>query len=164
MKTMYLSWGLLLLMTTIHGVRADQNTAILTVNVTINVPPCDINNNNTINIDFGNNVAVTDVAAGLVKKPINYTLECSNIDTSKSLKIMIHGTGADFDSNVLQTSIPDLAIQLQANGTNLPLNTNVNFANVENKPVLEALLVQKPGARLATGDFKAGATMTVDYQ
>lgn len=154
--------GVILLMC--QSVWADQNTAIITVNVTINAAPCDINGNKPIDVDFGSEVAVTDVAAGLVEKEISYTLDCGNADKTKSLKMEIKGTGADFDADVLKTSITDLGVKIQANGTDYPLNTALNFASADTKPALKAVLVQKPGARLQTGSFTAGATMAVDYQ
>lgn len=146
-----------------HNAVADISTNV-TVKVTITASPCTVNNNQTIDVDFGSNVAVTDVAAGLVEKDINYELDCSNMDTAKSLKMVIKGDGAEFDADVLKTSITDLGIEIKANGAKYPLNTAFNFANSEAKPALSALLVQKNGSRLDTGEFTAGATMMVDYQ
>lgn len=143
---------------------AEENTAMITVNVAINAAPCEINHNQNIDVDFGSDIAVTDVATGMVKKTIGYELDCSNMDIAKSLKMTIQGTGADFDTDVLKTSVADLGVQIQANGSEYPLNTALNFANAETKPTLTALLVQKSGARLQTGAFTAGATMMVDYQ
>lgn len=147
-----------------QSVRADDSSATVTVTVTINSAPCVINNNQNIDVDFGSNMAVTDVAAGMIERPITYALDCSTMDTEKSLKMMIQGTGTDFNGDVLKTSMTDLGIKIKANGSDYPLNTAFNFASADSKPTLTALLVQKPGARLQTGAFTAGATMTVDYQ
>lgn len=139
-------------------------TAPLTVKVTIIAAPCEINSGKLIDVDFGDEIAVTDVAAGLVEKEINYDLNCSNMDTAKSLKMEIDGDGADFNADVLKTSITDLGVKIEANGADYHLNTALNFDNADSKPALKAVLVQKPGARLQTGEFTAGATMKVDYQ
>lgn len=143
---------------------ADQNTAIITVNVTVNAAPCEINHNQNIDVDFGDEVAVTDVAAGLVEKDIAYDLDCSNADTARSLKMQISGAGSDFDATVLKTSVTDLGVKIKADGNDFPLNSGLALASRDAKPALKAVLVQKPGARLQTGAFTAGATMTVDYQ
>lgn len=140
---------------------ADQNTANITVKIAINAAPCDIDD---IDVDFGSEVPVTDVAAGLAEKSVDYNLDCSSMNTSRSLKMVIQGVGASFDANALKTSIPDLGIKIQANGSDYPLNTALNFTNASSKPVLTALLVQKPGVTLDAGDFNATATMMVDYQ
>lgn len=159
-------WLMALLATTVVSTSAlaDQNTAMLTVKVTINAAPCEINGNTPIDVDFGSSVAVTDVEAGLVEKDIVYTLDCGRADKTKSLKMVIAGTGADFDADSLKTSMTDLGVKIQASGADYPLNTALNFASADTKPALKAVLVQKPGARLQTGAFTAGATMTVEYQ
>lgn len=76
----------------------------------------------------------------------------------------ITGTGASFNSDVLKTSINELGVKIKADGTDYPVNTNLNLATINSKPQLTALLVQQAGVRLPTGQFTAGATMTVDYQ
>ncbi|AGE94449.1 fimbrial protein [Citrobacter farmeri] len=148
-------------------VRAEDNytnTTTITVNVTVNSAPCDINPQGPITVDFGNNIAVTDVAAGLVEKNISYDLDCSSMDTTKLLKMTIQGTGVAFDNNVLTTSIANLGVKIKANGMDYSLNTGIIFSSAAAKPTLKALLVQKPGARLQTGLFTASATMLVEYQ
>lgn len=157
-------WMLFLLAPLCQSVRAQDNAALITVNVTIQAATCKINNNQNIDVDFGSEVAVTDVAAGLVEQKIIYDLDCSSVDTDKSLKMVISGMGADFDGNVLKTSMTDLGVKIKADGTDYPLNTDLGLASKDTKPALTALLVQKAGARLQTGAFTAGATMKVDYQ
>ncbi|ELY5814259.1 fimbrial protein [Cronobacter turicensis] len=143
---------------------ADDNTAQITVTVTINSAPCVINNNQNIDVNFGESVVTTDVMAGTIQKAINYTLDCSNADTAKLLKMHISGTGADFNSSYLQTTIPELAVKLKADGVDFPLNTNLDMVSADAKPQLFAELVSKPGTHLPTGGFTAGATMSVDYE
>ncbi|ELJ4094514.1 fimbrial protein [Salmonella enterica] len=154
----------LLILLTAGMVHADDYSATITVTVTATNPPCVINNNQIIDVDFGQNVVVTDVAAGTVEKPVPYTLDCGNLDPSKSLKMRITGNSAGFDNALLQTNIPELGIKLNANGVEFPLNTDLLFSSSEEKPYLSAALVQQPGYRLPVGEFSAGATMTVDYQ
>lgn len=126
--------------------------------------PCEVNNNQLIDVDFGDSVITTDVANGTVEKAVNYSLDCTNADQSKTLVMRISGTGADFDTDVLKTNMPELGVKMKADGADYPLNTNLVMANALTKPALMAQLVQQPGARLSTGSFTAGATMTVDYQ
>lgn len=146
------------------GWASDSNQVELTVTVTIQIPPCVINDNQPIDVNFGSNVFTTDVAAGTVKQDIVYSLDCSGADQMKKLKMKISGTGASFDSKLLKTNFDALAIELDANGSLYPLNTDLNFDSVADKPTLSALLVQQPGGHLPTGDFTASSTMTVSYQ
>ena len=147
-----------------EAVASGETTAMITVKVVINAAPCEINNNQIIDVDFGDNVITTDVPKGTVEKSVNYTLDCTNADQSKTLAMRISGNGADFDDKVLQTSIPELGVKLKADGVDYPLNTDLTLASAASKPALTALLVQQSGARLPTGGFTAGATMTVSYQ
>jgi len=126
--------------------------------------PCEINGNQQINVDFGDNVITTDVSAGLVTKDITYTLDCSNAGSTSNLSMEISGTIVDFDQygGSLETSIPELAIKLKHDGADFPLNKSLPFT-AGSQPVLSALLIQEPGSHLPTGQFSASATMTVDY-
>ena len=162
---MKLSLQALLLGSLICGTAiADDNLANITIKVTVNAAPCEINNNQLIDVDFGNNIITTDVAGGTVEKSVNYTLDCTNAVQSKTLVMRISGSGADFDNTVLKTNIPELGVKFEADGANYPLNTSLVLSSSESKPALMAILVQQLGARLPTGGFTAGATMTVDYQ
>lgn len=135
---------------------------VILSNATISLPACDLNNGNPIDVDFGSAVAVTDVAAGTVEKSIDYTLTCTY--DNYGLKMKILGAGASFDNDLLKTNINEMGIKITANGTALPLNTDLNFASAAAKPALKAILTQQPGARLPTGAFTASATMRVEYQ
>jgi type 1 fimbria pilin len=146
-------------------VRDDFNNnpvQVVLTNATISLPACNFNNGNPIDVDFGSAVAVTDVAAGTVEKSIDYTLTCTY--DNYGLKMKILGTPASFDNDLLKTDINEMGIKITANGTALPLNTDLNFASAAAKPALKAILTQQPGARLPTGAFTASATMRVEYQ
>ncbi|EOI5727636.1 fimbrial protein [Cronobacter malonaticus] len=147
-----------------YPAHATETTATITVKVVINVAPCEINNNQNIDVDFGDSIITTDVTAGNIEKNIEYTLDCSNADMEKALKMHIAGASAEFNNDLLQTSIPELAVRLRADGADYPINSDLPLASATAKPVLVAALVGKPGVRLPTGGFTAGATMTVDYQ
>lgn len=162
---MKLSIQLLLLCGLICGTAfAEDNSPIVTVKVMVNAAPCEINNNQLINVDFGDNIITTDVAGGTVEKSVNYTLDCTNADQSKTLVMRISGSGADFDNALLETSIQELGVKFEADGADYPLNTSLVLGSFESKPAIMVILVQQPGVRLPTGGFTAGATMTVDYQ
>lgn len=142
----------------------EPTTTMITVKVTVVAAPCTINDDRVIDVDFGDSVVTTEVAKGNIEKTVNYTLDCTSADQSKTLAMRISGAGAAFDDQVLKTSIPALGIKLKADGADFPLNTNLALATTSSKPTLVAQLVQQPGARLPTGGFTAGATMTVNYQ
>lgn len=140
-------------------------SAMTTVTVTVTVimpPPCTINNDQKIDVNFGNSVVTNRVNGDNYLQVVDYTLECKG-NTSNAMKLQIQGSPTAFDSNALQTNVSDFGIALRANKKPLQINNWVNF-NYPDKPLLEAVPVKRAGATLAGGDFSAGATLMVAYQ
>lgn len=126
------------------------------------LPPCKINDDKPIEVNFGNEVVTTRVDGSNYRMAVNYGVTCTG-QSSSAMKIQIQGTGAGFDSTVLQADKTDLGIALFNNDKKLALNTWLNFT-YPTFPKLEAVPVKKTGATLVAGAFKAGALMIVDYQ
>lgn len=141
---------------------ANTATATIELTVTIIAPPCTINNNQAITVEFGE-VMTTRVDGSNYRMPINYTLDCNGA-SSNAMTLQIQGNGASFDSAVLQTTNPALGVQLQVDSTSLPINTVAVKFTYPNNPVLFAVPVKSDGATLTGGEFTAAATMKVDYQ
>lgn len=136
----------------------------VTVKVTvIEAPPCVINNNQTIEVNFGN-VMTNRVDGSNYEQTLYYTLSCTG-NSSNALKMQIVGTqaGSGFTSNVLQTDAAGLGIALKSGGSAMPLNSWTNFT-YPTLPVLTAVPVKGTGASLSGGAFSASATMRVEYQ
>lgn len=150
-------------MTLASGGDAVALSAVALINLTVNImaPPCVINDNRPIEVEFGN-VMTTRVDGNDYRMPVNYTLDCKDAPSS-AMKLQVQGAGASFDGALLQTSNAALGIKLQSGTTPLPINTWLNFT-YPNKPELSAVPVKQSGITLAGGEFTAGATMKVDYQ
>lgn len=147
----------------LYGPLAQAASTVLKVTVTIVAPPpCVINNNNLIEVNFGNDVMTTRIDGSYKKQPVVYSVECKNAPNN-AMKMQIQGTGAGFDSEVLQTNKDNLGVALLRNGNRQPINGWINFT-YPNLPTLEAVLVKQAGATLGGGEFSAGATMKVEYQ
>jgi type 1 fimbria pilin len=138
------------------------NTTV-TVKVTVVAPPpCIINDDRTIDVDFGNELLTTKIDGDNYIKTVDYTLECKD-STRNAMKLKIQGNATTFDASALQTNMADLGVALKANGAALNINSWVNFT-YPNLPVLQAVPVKRAGTTLSGGDFSAGATLMVDYQ
>lgn len=125
--------------------------------------PCKINDDRTLEVDFGNDVMTTRVDGNNYRRAIAYNLDCSTA-SSNALRMQIQGTAAAFDGKVLGTAErSDLGIALSANGRALPINTWLKF-RLPSQPALSAVPVKRPGATLSGGAFSAGATLLVEYQ
>lgn len=143
------------------GAPAAEQTRV-TVKVTVIAPPCEINGNNLIEVNFGNDVMTTRVDGNYKKMTVPYSVECKEIP-STAMKIRIDGTGAGFDSQVLGTNKTDFGIAFLNGGNALPINRWLDFT-YPNLPRLEAVPVKRRGVTLSGGAFSAGATMKVEYQ
>lgn len=145
------------------GPLAQAASTVIKVTVTIVAPPpCVINNNNLIEVNFGSDVMTTRIDGSYKKQPIVYSVECKNAPNN-AMKMQIQGIGAGFDGDVLKTNKDDLGVALLRNGNRQPINHWVNFT-YPNLPTLEAVPVRQAGATLSGGAFSAGATMKVEYQ
>lgn len=141
---------------------AQTATATVTVKVTVVAPPCEINNNNLIEVKFGNDVMTTRVGGDYKKMPIVYSVQCKG-GASNAVRMLIDGDGAAFDGQVLGTGKTDFGIALLSNGNRMPINTWLDF-NYPDLPKLEAVPVKRTGASLTGGPFSASATMKVEYR
>ncbi|CAI1115144.1 Minor fimbrial protein prsF precursor [Serratia proteamaculans] len=129
----------------------------------IEPPPCVINGDQPIEINFGDDVMTTRVDGSAYKKmPVSYTLTCSSPATN-ALRMQIEGTAAAFSSQQLGTDKTNLGIALLNNGAALGVNRWFNFTYPA-KPVLEAVPAKNPAGALTGGAFNATATMKIDYR
>ena len=153
--------ALIALGTTAHTAVAASYSAI-NVTVMLTAAPCEINSNNLIEVNFGNNVQTTLIDGTYMRMPVPYTVNCP-LGAPSAMNIRIEGTGAAFNHDVLTTNITDFGIALLSNGTSLPINSSKDFT-YPNWPQLEAVPVKRPGATLSGGVFSAGAVMKVEYR
>lgn len=139
-----------------------MDSATIVLNVTVTAPPpCTINGNRPIEVEFGD-VITTRVDGTHYRKPLSYTLVC-DAGARNAMQLQVTGTGAAFDNKILQTNNNGLGIKLMRGETPLSVNTWVPFT-YPNKPELWAIPVRAPGVALAVGEFSAAASMQVDYQ
>lgn len=125
--------------------------------------PCVIEDNNMIDVFFGDNVGVNRVDGVNYTQPVNYTLKCEPNISGNDLKLSIEGPKSDFDEAALQTNINDLAIRMTRNGE--PFTINERFViTPDNPPAIQAVPVKRPGSALPQGAFEVIATLVADYQ
>lgn len=163
-KRGYVWWRGLFSIALLHASGAVAgNTATVQVKVTVIAPPpCAINGDRVIDVDFGSDVVTSKVDGVNYLRAVDYSLDCQG-GSSNAMKLQVQGTPTAFDSSALQTNVADFGIALRANGQLLVINDWVKFTYPQ-KPLLQAVPVKRAGATLAGGDFSAGATLMVAYQ
>ena len=136
----------------------------LTVNVTGVVVEgvCEINNGETVHVDFGSNLQARQLDSENFMKTIDYSLVCEDL-TSNDLEMQFEGAAASFSDDYLATDREGLGIKLYMNGESMPLNTWMPFTWPE-VPVLQAAPIKDGASTVETGVFSASATLKIQYQ
>lgn len=142
---------------------APASWSSLTVNVTGVVVEgvCEINNGETIHVDFGNNLQPRLIDGENFMKAIEYSLTCEDL-TSNDLEMEFEGIATSFSEDYLATDREGLGIKLYMNGESMPINTWMPFTWPE-VPVLQAAPVKSEATEVETGVFSASATLKIQY-
>ncbi|CAI1617711.1 fimbrial protein [Serratia fonticola] len=149
----------------VMAVQAKDNEADMVFSGTlITPPPCTINDNNRIDVDFGERVGINKVDGTHYRQPMNYQISCEKGSGGNwLLSLSLIGTATGFDKNALQTNQSDLGLRVYQNDK--PFMPGSSLAiSLDNKPRLEAVPVKRAGATLTEGTFEAWATLQADYQ
>lgn len=130
----------------------------------IEPPLCQVNGDKVIAIEFGP-VIISQINGDNYKKPVPWDVVCSGTP-DKSMRMKLSGTPVAFDTNLLATSQPDLAIRIlqgKVNETQLAVNSWLPFSWPV-LPDIKLVPVKKSNAQLSAGDFTAVADLLVEYQ
>ncbi|CAI1175986.1 putative minor fimbrial subunit StfE [Serratia quinivorans] len=152
-----------------HTGRAATDLPIITVSITGTVlesAPCKINGGNTISVYFGEDLLTTRIDGVNYRKPVNYTLDCTNAG-NRAIRMQIQGLSASFDNKMLATAERrdlGIALRLTARDAEWPINSWMQLDSSMTAPALQAVPVKALGSQLTAGRFSAGATLVVDYQ
>ncbi|QDI20297.1 pilus assembly protein [Serratia marcescens] len=126
-------------------------------------PPCSINNDQLVDVDFGERVGVTKVDGKNYLKTVDYRITCEPGVSGLVLGLTVTGPQTGFDAAALQTNLPDLGIRLLQGGEAFIINKRI-VISADHPPVLQAVPVKKPGAVLEPKPFEVTATLLADYQ
>jgi len=142
------------------AVTIQPNEFLIQAHGVIVVPPCHINNDTTVDIDFGN-VGYKSIHAGNINISTWVPVYCEDNEAAYSLKIT--GSALSDKSNILETSIKGLGIALSQADNDIVLNEL--FVSSDDRGVqLDAkLLLTEEFDTSSEGLFTAHATMTTQY-
>ncbi|AKG68218.1 pilus assembly protein [Serratia fonticola] len=130
----------------------------------ITSPPCTINDDNRIDVDFGERVGINKVDGVSYRQLINYQITCREGDPGQwAMTLSLSGNAAGFDNEALLTDKANLGIRVYQNDQPFTPNTTLKIDR-DNPPRLEAVPVKNTGATLTEGTFEAWATLRAEYQ
>ncbi|EFR7793680.1 fimbrial minor subunit StfF [Salmonella enterica] len=130
----------------------------------ISPPNCTINNDQTIDVGFGN-LLINKIDGTRYAQNVPYEITCDSTvrDETMAMTLTLSGSVSDFNPAAVNTSVAGLGIELRQNDQPFTLGSTITV-NEQSIPVLKAIPVKKSGASLKEGGFDATATLQVDYQ
>lgn len=153
---------LALLMLAGGGVSSAQANDIDFKGSLIEQPPCVINDNELITVDFGNEVMTTRIDGQNYTEIAEFSLDCSAAVGTAPLKLRVAGTKASF-AEALDGGVPGLGIALMLGGQPLKPNDWQTFSSTV-KPEIRAVPVKEDGVVLDGGTFRVLASLEMEYQ
>lgn len=144
----------------VYGLELQPNETLIQVRGTAVVPPCYINSDIDVDIDFG--VSGTGSIKGGRKYVERWIpIQCEDQDAAWSVKIW--GMSISGDSNIIATDVTDLGISLSESTNKIPLNTFFK-PSTENGLMLKSQLVTMGSFMEGyEGEFNASVTITAKY-
>ena len=137
----------------------------LDIRVTGNVlapPPCVINNNQEILVQFGF-LKLSEFNGVDNKKILKIPLSCSDAPYN-DMVFSIEGDAAKFNKNIFSTSNPDIGTKISFNGKNVLPNINTSFVYADGYNInLEVELTKSSVATPDGGDLQASYIFKVNY-
>lgn len=135
------------------------------VKFTVELKTCDINNNQTIEVDFGDMI-INNIDGVAYEQPILYSLHCDDAVNGTSLNLFFeNNSGANFTAGgyrLLRTDRTGLGLLVKQNGHPFSFNDEIPFT-YGNEPTLTVVPVKNANVGLDDGEFDASALLTVEY-
>ncbi|QWZ48822.1 fimbrial protein [Enterobacter bugandensis] len=126
-------------------------------------PSCKINNGDKIEVDFGQDLGVSEIDGVNFKTKIDYNISCDS-GFPESLAIVLDTSNpAVFMNSTLQTSKSELGIHVLVNGTDAMFGQKIAVDDPSSPPVVEVVPVGNPADTLTAGSFEATMTLRTDY-
>ncbi|EPL9180883.1 fimbrial protein [Serratia marcescens] len=130
----------------------------------IEPPPCTINNDSRIEVNFGERVGINKVDGVNYRQLMNYQITCQASGNNHwALTLSLSGNAAAFDKEALMTDKSNLGIRVYQNDKPFTPGSVLDI-DLGNPPRLEAVPIKKAGDVLTEGTFEAWATLRADYR
>lgn len=132
------------------------------VNVEVLEPSCTINNGETIEVDFGDEVLSTKLDGNHYHQTFFVNFQC-NTSTPNTIFLKIEGEQWESSIKVLKTSKENLNIEFFRAGQWFPLNERLEV-NPLSSYAFQAAPYKVGNVKVQAGPFSAAATLAVYYE
>lgn len=144
---------------------ADDSRADINMHgVLVAPPPCEVNNDQKIDVDFGD-LSVKKIDGVNYRRTLSYKITCGTSSTSWNMFLVMSGTPAGFDTEnaTLSSSVDGLGVKVWLGGQPFTLNTQIAI-NPLSPPSLEAAPVKELSTVLSESAFQSTGTLIAVYQ
>lgn len=162
-KILCLAFYQLLYVSTFYGSIALATPNLLFKGIITDPKNCEINNEQQIDVDFGENLGIDKIDGDNYRKKINFDIKCPIDETSLKLTLTFSGNVMNGDYSAIQSNKSGLGIRLLENDRPIRINEGLVF-NALNIPKFEAVPVADPSIKLTEGGFEATASILVEYE
>jgi len=138
---------------------AGMKTIDLTLHGVLVAPPnCQIPGNSVININLGDKIISSQINGSNYIANLSIPISCTG--SPAGVEMGLYGDATSFDSQIMQTTRPDLGIKFLRNGSMQPINSW--FAIDYTKSVdMQIAPVKRTGTTIGVGQFSAIATVSL---
>ncbi|MGN8010271.1 fimbrial protein [Enterobacter sp. 22325] len=156
--------ALLCMSSVVYAVQEGDYSVMAITGTLVDTPECTINDNNQIDIDFGEDVIISRIDGLNYKNtPLVYHLECNSL-AKNTLRMIVKGPPASFDKTLIGTDVEGLGIRVFLYDT-VPIEqgTTIGFKYGEIVKLSVAPVLQN-GITLRAQPFRGTGTMVIEYQ
>lgn len=129
----------------------------------IEPPPCKINDDQPIDVNFGEDLGVSKINGDNYRQTIDYVIKCATNDSAYKLTLTVSGDVMSKDNTAIQSSKSGLGIRILQNNQRVRIGSTW-VIDMAYPPVLEAVPVADPAIKLSEGSFLATASLVAEYQ
>lgn len=145
------------------AVQEGDTTTVTVTGTLVDAPECTVNGNNTVLVDFGDNIVTRRIDGVNYEEDIDVRLSCnSQVKDDMTLTIRA-AAGAGFGTGLVGTDINGLGIRLKAGGQVVSAGAPISFV-YPTVPKLSAVLVAEDNTTLVARPFTGTATLVIHYQ
>lgn len=123
-------------------------------------PPCKVNNDEEILVDF-QRVQIKSLEKAYVRQDVDIPFVCEQESTNFKYYLTVDGPRAQFNNKLIKTSLNNLAFNIELAGTKLDLG-KAQLVNSRHL-TLTMVLTKNPNGELSPGHFSGTGTVTMEY-
>lgn len=129
----------------------------------INVP-CKLDNDNDINVNFGDNVLVSNLDGKNYIESLSLVVTCEE-NYAGDLDFRVSGTVSTFDKSAIKTDINNVGIKFINGMDDSPFEINKRYKYTQNgRFILKVVPVKASGSTPDVGKLKASAQLLIEVQ